>query len=35
MPYLLQVDFPYPAPWADEMTQAMTGLAQSIAQAPV
>lgn len=34
MPYLLQVDFPYSGPWGEEMTQAMTGLAQSIAQEP-
>ncbi|WP_374340840.1 YdhR family protein [Azonexus sp.] len=34
MPYLLQVDFPYPGPWGDAMTAAMTGLAQSIAGEP-
>lgn len=34
MPYLLQVDFPYPGPWGDEMTAAMQDLAQSIAQEP-
>lgn len=34
MTYLLQVDFPYPGPWGDEMTTAMTALAQSIAQEP-
>lgn len=34
MPYLLQVDFPYQGPWGDEMTSAMSGLAQSIAQEP-
>lgn len=34
MPYLLQVDFPYPGPWGDEMAAAMSGLAQSIAQEP-
>ncbi len=34
MPYLLQVDFPYQGPWGDEMTAAMDGLAQSIAQEP-
>lgn len=34
MPYLLQVDFPYSGPWGEEMTHAMTGLAQSIAQEP-
>ena len=32
MPYLLQVDFPYPGPWGDQMAAAMTGLAESIAQ---
>ena len=34
MPYLLQVDFPYPGPWGDEMTGAMRELAQSIAREP-
>ncbi len=34
MPYLLQVDFPYPGPWGDAMTAAMTELAQSIAGEP-
>ncbi|WP_374278087.1 monooxygenase [Azonexus sp.] len=34
MPYLLQVDFPYPGPWGDAMTGAMAGLAQSIAGEP-
>jgi hypothetical protein len=34
MPYLLQVDFPYPGPWGEEMATAMSGLAQSIAQEP-
>ena len=34
MPCLLQVDFPYPGPWGDEMTAAMQELAQSIAQEP-
>ena len=32
MTTLLQIDFPYPGPWGDEMTAAMRGLAQSIAQ---
>lgn len=34
MPYLLQVDFPYPGPWGDEMTSALSGLAESIANEP-
>ncbi|WP_431223119.1 monooxygenase [Serratia sp. L9] len=34
MPYLLQVDFPYPGPWGDEMTLVMTELAQSISGEP-
>ena len=34
MPYLLQVDFPYPGPWAETMTAAMRELAQSIADEP-
>jgi hypothetical protein len=34
MAVLLQVDFPYSGPWGDEMTQAMEGLAQSIATEP-
>lgn len=34
MAYLLQVDFPYQGPWGNEMTTAMSGLAQSIAQEP-
>lgn len=34
MPYLLQVDFPYQGPWGDEMTLAMRGLAESIANEP-
>jgi len=34
MLYLLQVDFPYPGPWGDEMASAMTGLAQSITNEP-
>ncbi len=32
MKYVLQVDFPYPGPWGDEMSAAMAGLAMSIAQ---
>ncbi len=34
MPYLLQVDFPYPGPWGEQMTAAMRELAQSIAGEP-
>lgn len=34
MPYLLQVDFPYPGPWGDAMTAAMHDLAASIANEP-
>ena len=34
MTTLLQIDFPYPGPWGDEMTAAMRELAQSIAQEP-
>lgn len=34
MPYLLQVDFPYKGPWGDEMTVALRGLAESIANEP-
>lgn len=34
MSYILQVDFPYSGPWGDEMTQAMEGLALSIASEP-
>ena len=34
MPVLLYVDFPYTGPWGEDMAQAMTGLAQSIAQEP-
>ena len=33
MSVLLQVDFPYPGPWGEQMSQAMQGLAESIAQA--
>jgi hypothetical protein len=32
MKFLLQVDFPYKGPWADEMAEAMKELAHSIAQ---
>lgn len=34
MPTILQVDFPFAGPWGAEMTEAMTGLAQDIAQEP-
>ena len=34
MAVLLQVDFPYPGPWGAAMSEAMAGLAQSIAQEP-
>jgi len=34
MSYILQVHFPWPGPWGDEMTAAMEGLALSIAQEP-
>ena len=34
MPYLLQVDFPYQGPWGNEMTAALRGLAESIANEP-
>ena len=34
MSYLLQVDFPYTGPWGAAMTEAMDGLARSIAQEP-
>lgn len=34
MPYLLQVDFPYPGPWGAVMTTAMADLARSIATEP-
>lgn len=34
MSYLLQVDFPYQGPWGDEMTTALRGLAESIANEP-
>ena len=34
MPVLLQVDFPFPGPWGQAMTDALIGLAESIAQEP-
>ncbi len=34
MSYILQVDFPYAGPWGHEMTEAMDGLAHSIAEEP-
>lgn len=34
MSYILQVDFPYSGPWGEEMTEAMEGLAHSIAGEP-
>ena len=34
MGYILQVDFPYPGPWGQAMTEAMEGLARSIADEP-
>lgn len=34
MSYLLQVDFPYTGPWGQAMTEAMDGLARSIAEEP-
>ena len=34
MPVLLQVDFPFSGPWGDEMSIALKGLAESIAQEP-
>ena len=34
MTYLLQVDFPYAGPWGQAMTEAMEGLAHTIAQEP-
>jgi len=34
MPVLLQVDFPFAGPWGDEMSNALKGLAESIAQEP-
>lgn len=34
MSYILQVDFPYAGPWGQAMTEAMEGLARSIAEEP-
>ena len=34
MSVLLQVDFPYPGPWGAQMSEAMQGLAESIAHEP-
>ena len=34
MNYILQVDVPYAGPWGQEMTEAMDGLARSIALEP-
>ena len=34
MAVLLQVDFPFSGPWGDAMTDALQGLAESIAQEP-
>lgn len=34
MSYILQVDFPYSGPWGHAMTEAMDGLARSIANEP-
>lgn len=34
MRYILQVDFPYTGPWGQEMSEAMDGLARSIAEEP-
>lgn len=34
MSYILQVDFPYAGPWGQAMTEAMAGLARSIAEEP-
>lgn len=34
MPTLLQFDFPFPGPFGAEMTQALDGLARSIAEEP-
>ena len=34
MSILLQVDFPYGGPWGDAMSEAMRGLAESIAGEP-
>ena len=34
MSYILQIDFPYAGPWGRAMTEAMAGLARSIAKEP-
>ena len=34
MSVLLQVDFPFAGPWGEAMTEALRGLAESIAQEP-
>ena len=34
MSVILQVDFPFQGPWGEAMSEAMNGLAQSIAQEP-
>ena len=34
MSFILQVDFPYTGPWGEAMTEAMDGLARSIAEEP-
>lgn len=34
MSYILQVDFPYAGPWGQAMSEAMEGLARSIAEEP-
>lgn len=34
MNYLLQVDFPYQGPWAEEMSSSLRELAESIANEP-
>jgi len=34
MPVLLQIDFPFTGPWGEAMTEALRGLAESIADEP-
>ena len=34
MSVLLQVDFPFAGPWGEAMTEALRGLAESIANEP-
>jgi len=34
MAIILQIDFPFQGPWGDEMSVALQGLAESIAQEP-